>query len=642
MLNCPDCHNNYNPGDKVCPHCGSLLYDPHVTLMPGTLLQDRYEIQDLSYRGSTFYIYISKDKKLYDRLCVIKQLKTAISSEPEKQQLEKAVLQTAQLSFPNVAMLLDHFVINSFYYLVVEYIAGNTLESVFRNMDGTIAEEEVIHWAISICDIVGLFHKQNITHGGINASTIMLTNEGFIKFIDFYTSHELQKEPYKYYFNPDKYMYIPPEQWLGRLEPRTDIFSIGALLYYLLTGFMPQLPEESTKGSPETGINLIYPPITEKNPGLSKELETVLQKALQVNVDNRYSTISELLRDLKNIIIKEPILSVDCDKIEFTNIVPGKSSTKRFTIRNEGSSRLAGKLNIDQPWINITPGSIEIETGVEEIQVTVDANRLPPGFKGTADLNIVTNGGKKSININVAVSSTPLSHVIAWTNTHKALTIFLAAVIVLGAAWLVLMNTVLKDTSTVTTESVLLFQDDFENADSGWYRGADESGSSEYKQGQYQLVVSENDYNILGRSNQVIGPLGDFALEVDARLISGPDDVWYGIGFRQQDKENSYDFLINSGESEGKGSFAILKQIDGDWIALKDWTESNDINGGKSLNHLKIICKGNAIEVYANDRRLAKVVDSAYSKGIITFEAAKETGDNASISFDDLLIYVPR
>ena len=157
-----------------------------------------------------------------------------------------------------------------------------------------------------------------------------------------------------------------------------------------------------------------------------------------------------------------------------------------------------------------------------------------------------------------------------------------------------------------------------------------------------KIVGIENDYNILGRSNQAIGPLGDFALEVDTKLISGPDDIWYGIGFRQQDKENSYDFLINSGESEGKASFAILKQVDGEWIALKDWTESNDINGGKASNHLKIICKGNTIEVYANDHRLAKVTDSTYSKGIITFEAAKETGDNASVSFDDLLLYVPR
>ncbi|MEJ2740431.1 MAG: serine/threonine-protein kinase, partial [Dehalococcoidia bacterium] len=473
-----------------------------MTLLPGTLLQSRYEIQELFYIGSTFYIYLASDKKLYDRLCVIKQLKTAISSDAEKQEREKAVLQTAQLSFPNVAMLLDHFIVDDFYYLVVEYIPGNTLESVYKDTTGTISEDEVIHWAISICDIVAPFHKQNIIHGGINARTIMLTNEGFIKFIDFDTSHELQKEPYKYYMNPDKYMYIPPEQWLGKLEPRSDIFSIGALLYYLLTGFVPTLPEDPAKESTGIGISFVYPSVTEKNPQLSKELGVVLQKALQLDIDKRYSTISELLHDLKNIIIREPILSVSCEKIEFNNIVPGKSSTKKFIIRNEGSGRLVGRLDIDQPWIDIAPGSIEIETGEQEIHITVDASRLSPGFNGAADLNIITNGGKKSVNVDVAVSSTALSHIIAWTNSHKALTIFFVAVVVLGAAWLVLMNTVLKDTSTVSTESVLLFQDDFENVDSGWYEGSDESGASEYKQGQYQLIVSENDYNILGRSNQ--------------------------------------------------------------------------------------------------------------------------------------------
>lgn len=642
MLNCPECHNNYNSGDKACPHCGNLLYDPDATLVPGTLLQERYEIQELFYVGSTFYIYIANDKKLYDRLCVIKQLKTAISSDAEKHEIEKAILQTAQLSFPNVAMLLDHFIVNDFYYLVVEYIPGNTLEAVCKDTAGTISEDEVIHWAISICDITGSFHKQNITHGGINARTVMLTNEGFIKFIDFDTSHQLLKEPYKYYMNPDKYMYIPPEQWLGKLEPRSDIFAVGALLYYLLSGFVPSLPEGSTSGSSGSGIGFVYPSITEKNPNVSRELELVLKKALQTDIDKRYPSIPELLHDLKNIIIREPILSVSCEKIEFVNIVPGKTSTKKFIIRNEGSDRLVGRLDIDQPWITITPGSIEIESGEQEIHITVDASRLSPGFSGSADLNIITNGGKKSVNVDISVSSTPLSYVIAWTNSHKALTVFLVAVIVLGVAWLILMNTVLKDTSTVSTESVLLFQDDFENVDSGWYEGSDESGSSEYKQGQYQLVVSENEYNILGRSNQAIGPLGDFALEVDARLISGPENVWYGIGFRQQDIDNSYDFLINSGEYGSKASFALLKQVNGNWITLKDWTESNDINAGQSLNHLKIICKGETIEVYANDQRLAKVTDSSYSKGIITFEAAKKTGDNASISFDELLLYVPR
>lgn len=643
MPQCPDCHKNYHYGDSVCPHCNSPLYDAQNTLPYGTLLQERYEVQELFYVGSTFYIYTAKDKKLYDRLCVVKQLKRQITSEPEKEKVEQAILQTAQVSFPNVAMLLDHFIINHFYYLIVEYIDGKTLAGIIKESDSTLTEEEVIHWAISICDSVSSIHKQNVIHGDINANTVMLTNEGFIKFIDFDTSHQLETEPVQSNVNSDKYMFVAPEQRLGRLDTRSDIFSIGALIYFLLTGFMPHPPEQQVvEKNKSIDTSFTFPPIRSKNPQISSELETVLQKALQQKIENRYASLSELIHNLKNIIRKEPILAVDCDTIEFLNLVPGKKYTKNFTISNEGSSKLVGKLQVDQPWIDISPGSIELETGTQDILVTVDTINLAPGFAEIADLNIVTNGGKKSVAINISISSAIFSHVTGWTSRHKPLTIGLIVVVILGVAWLVLMNTVLKDTSTVSTESVLLFQDDFKNASSGWYEGKDEWGLSEYKNGQYLLNVVEGGYNILGRSNDNIGPLGDFALEVDAMLVSGPENVWYGVGFRQVDKENSYDFLVNSGSRGGKASYAILKQVDGEWTTLKDWTESNNINKGSATNHLKLICKGNTIEAYINDQKLAKVTDSEYSKGIITFEAAKEVESEALIAFDNLIIYVPR
>ena len=125
-------------------------------------------------------------------------------------------------------------------------------------------------------------------------------------------------------------------------------------------------------------------------------------------------------------------------------------------------------------------------------------------------------------------------------------------------------------------------------------------------------------------------------------MISGSQNVWYGIGFRQIDNENSYDFLINSGASGEKASYAILKQVNGNWITLKDWTESNHINKGAVTNRLKLVCKGDTIEVFINNQKLSRVTDGSYNKGIITFEAAKETEGEASIAFDNLIIYVPR
>lgn len=643
MPYCPNCNNSYNYGNTTCPGCNYLLYDAHVTLAPGTLLQDRYEIHELFYVGSRYYLYSARDKKLYDRPCVVKQLKKQITSDVERTQIEQAVLQIAQGSFPNVAMLLDHFVIGDFYYLIVEYIDGETLAQVQKNPDITVTEEEVIHWAIAICEIVNSMHKQNIVHGDINSGSIMLTREGFIKFVDFDISHQFDQIPLQSYVDSGKYLFIPPEQWVGKEEVRSDIYSIGAVVYFLLTGYIPPVPEQLTsEKNTTTGISTAFPPVRSINPDISSELDAVLQKALSPGLGNRYSSLTGLVHDLKNIIRKEPILAVDCDTIDFSNIVPGKKYTKKITVSNEGSNKLVGKLQIDRSWIDYSPGSIELETGTQEIQVTVDALQLSPGFTDTADLSIVTNGGKKSLSVNVSVSSSVFSYITGWTSRHKPLTIGLSIVVVLLVLLLVLMNTVLKDTSTVSTESVLLFQDDFQHASSGWYEGSDEWGSSEYNKGQYQLTVVENDYNILGRSNDVIGPLGDFALEVDASLVSGPENVWYGVGFRQVDKENSYDFLINSGEPGGKASYALLKQVNGDWIALKEWTESSHINKGNGTNHIKIICKGTTIEAYINDQKLSKVTDAAYSKGIITFEAAKKAGGEALITYDNLIIYVPR
>jgi serine/threonine protein kinase len=643
MPECPNCNNNYIYGNTICPHCNHLLYDAQETLSPGTLLQDRYEVYELFYVGSRYYIYTAKDKKLYDRPCIVKQLKKRISSDSEKAQIEQAILQIAQVNFPNVAMLLDHFIIEDFYYLIVEYIDGKTLTQVQKDPDITITEEEVIHWAIAICDIVNPIHKQNIIHGDINTSSIMLTSEGFIKFVDFDTSHQLNHISLQSYVDSGKYIFIPPEQWREKGDIRSDIYSIGAVVFFMLTGYIPAVPEQLISGKDmASGKNPVFPQIRSINADISSELDAVLQKTLEPVVGNRYPSLTGLTHDLKNIIRKEPILSVDCDAIDFSNIIPGKKYTKKIIVSNEGSSKLVGKLQIDRPWIEYSPGSIELETGTQEVQVTVDALNLAPGFTDTADLSIVTNGGKKSLSVNVSVSAGIFSYVTGWTSRHKPLTIGIGIVAVLVIASLVLVNTVLKDTSTVSTESVLLFQDDFQSTSSGWYVGSDEWGSSEYKKGQYQLNVVENNYNILGRSNDVIGPLGDFALEVDASLISGPENVWYGVGFRQVDKENSYDFLINSGEPGGKASFAILKQVNGEWIALKDWTESGHINEGNSTNHIKLICKGNTIEAYVNDQKLSKVTDDAYGKGVITFEAAKESGGEALIAYDNLIIYVPR
>ena len=641
MPDCPSCNRPYDVGDSVCQQCGYVFPLSAETLAPGVILQGRYEIQQLSRTGDTSHIYLASDKKLYDRHCIIKQLKERIESDTDLEAFEQTILSMAEFSFPNVAMILDHFVEGEHYFLVVEHIAGRTLRKVFEESAGQLEEEEIIRWAIAMCDIVSPIHKQGLVHGDISYRTVMLTDEGFIKFVDSGISRELRRITAPDTAVAGEYGYTPPEQWLGKPEPRSDIFALGAMVYYLLTGFLPLSGEYLAGQGPQTAeFNPDFPPIRQKNPEVSPELEVVLQKALQLDPSGRYSSTTELGQDLKNLIKKAPILSVDCDRLEFVNIVPGKSETKSFTARNDGAGRLVGKLSSTQPWLEISAGTIDLETGELETLVTVDTAGLPAGFEGTGDINLLTNGGKKSISVSLSVSKTVVSRALAWIRKRMWLVFLIGSIAIMACAWLVLQNTVLKETEL--TGATVLFEDDFSNPGSGWQVGVGDWGDSKYENGEYLLVVSQVGYNVVVRTNPKIGPLHDFAIEVDATFGSGPDDTWYGIGFRQQDKENSYDFLISSGGSGAGASYVIYKQLDGAWSSVKDWTESSYINQGAATNHLKVICRGDQIEVYANDRRLARVRDSSFPTGTIVLEAARKQGEVARIYFDNLKVYVPQ
>jgi serine/threonine protein kinase len=271
------------------------------TLSPGTVLQNRYEIEKLSHTGGMGYVYLARDKKLYDRACVVKQVKEPVRSESEQKKLEEEALRMAKLSNPNVAMILDHFVENGYYFLVVELISGKTLSEVFEEGQGRLREEEVVKWAIAMCEVVDYIHKEGVIHRDISPDNVMLTEEGNIKFVDFGTLRELRHITDKGTAGMGKFGYTPPEQWQGHPVPQSDIFALGATIYYLLSGNLPLSKEYvSGQGPQKADFSPQFPPIRTKIPAISPRLEAVLQKALQLDLNARYSSAMEMGRGLKN------------------------------------------------------------------------------------------------------------------------------------------------------------------------------------------------------------------------------------------------------------------------------------------------------------------------------------------------------
>ena len=299
---CPNCGKPYQIGDEVCRFCGLVFPFSTVVIPPGRLLQGRYEIRELIHTGGMGYIYLAKDKRLYDRDCIVKQVRESIKSDAHRKKLEEEASSMAKLDNPNIALILDHFVEDGYYFLVVERIVGKTLGEVFKERQGQLTEQEVLDWAVTICDVVGYLHSKNVLHRDISPDNIMLTENNALKFIDFGTSHEFR------YFGSGgtvgigKYGYTPPEQWRGKPEQRSDIFAMGATIYYLMTGFLPLSQAYVTGKAPQKeDFNPEYPPIRTKNPKISTGLESVLQKALQLDIDKRYATAADFCQTLRSL-----------------------------------------------------------------------------------------------------------------------------------------------------------------------------------------------------------------------------------------------------------------------------------------------------------------------------------------------------
>ena len=299
---CPNCGKPYQIGDEVCRYCGLVFPFSTVVVPPGRLLQGRYEVQELIHTGGMGYIYLAKDKRLYDRDCIIKQVRESIKSENHQKKLEEEALSMTKLANPNIAMILDHFVEGGYYFLVVEHIIGKTLGEVFKERRGQFTEKEVLEWTIIICDVVSYLHGKGVLHRDISPDNIMLTENNTLKFIDFGTSHEFR------YFGSGgtvgigKYGYTPPEQWRGKPEQRSDIFAMGATIYYLLTGFLPLSQAYVTGQAPQKeDFNPDFPPIRTRNPKISAGFEAVLQKALQLDIDKRYPSTAEFSQAVRSL-----------------------------------------------------------------------------------------------------------------------------------------------------------------------------------------------------------------------------------------------------------------------------------------------------------------------------------------------------
>lgn len=256
--------------------------------MIGTNLNSRYEVQKLIGEGATSAVYLGIDSVL-GREVALKVLHPHVRDTTRKRFFQEAMA-AAQLNHPNIMAIHDRGEDNGRDYLVVEYVRGKPL-SDFVPTDG----ETVSKLGSQIAYALHYAHEREIIHRDIKPANIMVTPEGNIKIMDLGLA--LPREA-KRVTAPGMVIgtpaYISPEQAKGKdLDHRTDIYSLGIVLFEMATGELPFNADDITALLLQH-VQQAPPPPSMVNPDVSMALESIILKTLEKNRDQRFSTANTL------------------------------------------------------------------------------------------------------------------------------------------------------------------------------------------------------------------------------------------------------------------------------------------------------------------------------------------------------------
>ncbi|MBQ4603561.1 MAG: serine/threonine protein kinase, partial [Clostridia bacterium] len=265
----------------------------------GKRLDGRYEIQEVIGVGGMAVVYKAYDN-IDDRTVAVKILKEEyLANEEFRRRFKNESKAIAVLSHPNIVKVFNVSYGDRLQYIVMEYVEGITLKE-YIEQQGKLGIKETVHFTMQILRALQHAHDKGIVHRDIKPQNIMLLSNGNIKVTDFGIA--------RFSYSDTKTMtdsaigsvhYISPEQARGdTTDDRADIYSVGVVLYEMLTG---QLPFQSDNSVSVALMQLQSDPKRprELNSSIPVGLEQIVMHAMQKNAKDRYLTAAEMLLDIE-------------------------------------------------------------------------------------------------------------------------------------------------------------------------------------------------------------------------------------------------------------------------------------------------------------------------------------------------------
>jgi serine/threonine-protein kinase len=265
----------------------------------GELIAGRYELEELVGTGGMSSVYRAHDK-LLERDVAIKVLHQQFTADDDYvERFRREARSVAQLSHPNIVTVIDRGDQDGRQFIVFEYVDGENLKSLVER-EGPLPEVDAIRLTLQVARALGFAHEHGLVHRDVKPQNVLLNGNGEAKVTDFGIARSLEvhgglTQTGTVLGTSD---YIAPEQARGaRVDAQSDIYSLGAVLYELLTGDVP-FPGDNFVAVAMRHINEPPPSVRERRPDVSPRLDAAIRRAMAKDPRDRFGSMDELCGEL--------------------------------------------------------------------------------------------------------------------------------------------------------------------------------------------------------------------------------------------------------------------------------------------------------------------------------------------------------
>src|SRR5918998_2204807 len=268
-------------------------------VMEPTVLDNRYGVSGLLGGGGMGEVFLARDQVL-DREVALKVLRNQYAQDEEfVDRFEREAKAAASLNYPHIVQVYDRgTAADGTYYISMEYVGGGTLKDRISR-EGPLEAGEAVRLASQIADALGVAHGRGMVHRDVKPQNVLLAADGDAKVADFGVARavsETSLSDSSLVLGTAKYM--SPEQAMGDpVGPESDLYSLGVVLYEMLTGEVPFEADSEVDVATKHVVEVPRPP-KEKNPSVPEALNGVAMKLLEKKPEDRYPGAAELVADL--------------------------------------------------------------------------------------------------------------------------------------------------------------------------------------------------------------------------------------------------------------------------------------------------------------------------------------------------------